>query len=168
MFKFTFAASLAITALIACFPVSAAEPVIGLITKTDSNPYFVKLREAAQAKADSSGAELVALAGAFDGDNEGQVAAIENLVGQGVKGPGGLEAQGDPTGVVQLLQQEGHVGQGFRGFGVVQLGQGVGIERQGHGPAPQAARRLVQQGVGQAGLQGVWNGRDHCACSKAA
>src|SRR3712207_4762691 len=59
---------------------------VGLVTKTDSNPFFVKMREAAQAAADDSGAELVALAGEFDGDNEGQVAAIENLVSQGVDG----------------------------------------------------------------------------------
>ncbi|RKW71946.1 sugar ABC transporter substrate-binding protein [Galactobacter caseinivorans] len=62
------------------------EVKIGLVTKTDANPFFVKLREAAQKQADAKGAKLVALAGAFDGDNEGQVAAIENLVTQGVKG----------------------------------------------------------------------------------
>jgi fructose transport system substrate-binding protein len=59
---------------------------IGLVTKTDSNPFFVKLREAAQAEAKASGSSVIALAGKFDGDNEGQVAAIENLIGQGVKG----------------------------------------------------------------------------------
>jgi fructose transport system substrate-binding protein len=59
---------------------------IGLVTKTDTNPYFVKLREAAKAEADKNNASLIALAGKFDGDNEGQVAAIENLVSQGVKG----------------------------------------------------------------------------------
>lgn len=58
---------------------------IGLVTKTDSNPYFVALRDAAKAEADRSGAELIALAGKFDGDNDGQVAAIENLVQQGAK-----------------------------------------------------------------------------------
>ena len=58
---------------------------IGLVTKTDSNPYFVALRDAAKAEAAKSGAELVALAGKFDGDNDGQVAAIENLVQQGAK-----------------------------------------------------------------------------------
>lgn len=58
---------------------------IGLVTKTDSNPYFVALRDAAKAEADKSGAELLALAGKFDGDNDGQVAAIENLVQQGAK-----------------------------------------------------------------------------------
>src|SRR3954468_20267821 len=59
---------------------------IGLVTKTESNPYFVKLRDAATAAADARGAELIALAGKFDGDNEGQVIAIENLVRQGVSG----------------------------------------------------------------------------------
>jgi fructose transport system substrate-binding protein len=58
---------------------------IGLVTKTDSNPYFVALRDAAKAEADRSGAELVSLAGKFDGDNDGQVAAIENLLQQGAK-----------------------------------------------------------------------------------
>lgn len=66
--------------------VAAGTVKVGLVTKTDSNPFFVKLREAAQAEADKEGAELIALAGEFDGDNEGQVAAIENLVGQGVSG----------------------------------------------------------------------------------
>ncbi|GAA1099195.1 substrate-binding domain-containing protein [Tsukamurella spumae] len=59
---------------------------VGLITKTDTNPFFVKIREAAKKEAEAKGASLVALAGKFDGDNEGQVAAIENLVSQGVKG----------------------------------------------------------------------------------
>lgn len=75
---------------------------VGLITKTDSNPYFVKLREAAQAEADKSGAELIALAGAFDGDNEGQVSAIENMVGQGVKGI--LITPNSSTGVLDAIQ----------------------------------------------------------------
>ncbi|MEV0086474.1 substrate-binding domain-containing protein [Saccharopolyspora sp. NPDC050642] len=57
---------------------------IGLITKTDTNPYFVQLRESAKAAAQARGAEFIALAGQFDGDNDGQVRAIENFVQQGV------------------------------------------------------------------------------------
>ncbi|WP_188991553.1 substrate-binding domain-containing protein [Saccharopolyspora thermophila] len=57
---------------------------IGLITKTDTNPYFVELRESARAAAQASGADFIALAGQFDGDNEGQVRAIENFMQQGV------------------------------------------------------------------------------------
>src|SRR5699024_2971803 len=60
--------------------------VVGLVTKTDSNPFFVQMREAAQDYADENGVELVALAGEFDGDNEGQVTAIENLISQQVDG----------------------------------------------------------------------------------
>ncbi len=56
---------------------------VGLVTKTDSNPYFVTLREAARAEAAKQGADFVALAGKFDGDNDGQVTAIENLIQQG-------------------------------------------------------------------------------------
>ncbi|WP_394298050.1 substrate-binding domain-containing protein [Streptomyces griseus] len=59
---------------------------IGLVTKTETNPYFVTLREAASAAAKENGAKLIALAGRFDGDNEGQVAAMESLISAGVKG----------------------------------------------------------------------------------
>nr|WP_042183742.1 substrate-binding domain-containing protein [Kibdelosporangium sp. MJ126-NF4]CEL15808.1 Fructose ABC transporter, substrate-binding component FrcB [Kibdelosporangium sp. MJ126-NF4]CTQ93733.1 Fructose ABC transporter, substrate-binding component FrcB [Kibdelosporangium sp. MJ126-NF4] len=65
-------------------PADGGKIKVGLVTKTDSNPYFVALRDSAKAEAERAGAELVALAGKFDGDNEGQVAAIENLVQQGV------------------------------------------------------------------------------------
>jgi len=59
---------------------------IGLVTKTDSNPFFAKMREGARAKADELGVKLQAFAGKYDGDNESQVAAIENLISSGVKG----------------------------------------------------------------------------------
>ncbi len=62
------------------------EVKVGLVTKTETNPYFVKLRQSAQAEAKKQGASLVALAGKFDGDNAGQVTAIENLVQQQVDG----------------------------------------------------------------------------------
>jgi fructose transport system substrate-binding protein len=60
--------------------------IIGLITKTDTNPFFVKMREGAQAEADAKGATLMTAAGKFDGDNESQVTAIENMINAGVKG----------------------------------------------------------------------------------
>lgn len=66
---------------------AASGPVtIGLITKTDTNPFFVKMREGAQKQADAKGAKLVTAAGKFDGDNASQVTAIENMVTSGVKG----------------------------------------------------------------------------------
>jgi fructose transport system substrate-binding protein len=60
--------------------------LIGLVTKTEVNPYFVKLRQAANAQAEKHGAKLIARFGKFDGDNEGQVAAVEDLISAGVKG----------------------------------------------------------------------------------
>jgi fructose transport system substrate-binding protein len=58
---------------------------IGLITKTDSNPYFVSMRSAAQDEADKMGADLTAAAGTADGDNDSQVTAIQNMIASGVK-----------------------------------------------------------------------------------
>jgi fructose transport system substrate-binding protein len=59
---------------------------VGLITKTDTNPFFVRMREGAERAAKEKGAQLVTAAGKFDGDNTGQVTAIENMVASGVKG----------------------------------------------------------------------------------
>ncbi|GAA4040544.1 sugar ABC transporter substrate-binding protein [Streptomyces shaanxiensis] len=59
---------------------------VGLITKTDTNPFFVKMKEGAEKAAKENGAELSTAAGKFDGDNAGQVTALENMVAAGVKG----------------------------------------------------------------------------------
>ncbi len=63
-----------------------AADIVGLITKTETNPFFVKMREGAEAKAKELGIQLIAAAGKYDGDNDGQVAAIENLISAGAKG----------------------------------------------------------------------------------
>ncbi|MEO6501706.1 MAG: substrate-binding domain-containing protein [Jatrophihabitantaceae bacterium] len=63
----------------------SASVKIGLVTKTDSNPYFVSMRTAAQQEASKMGAQLVAAAGTADGDNASQVTAIENMIASGVK-----------------------------------------------------------------------------------
>lgn len=65
---------------------ASAQISIGLITKTDTNPFFVKMREGAQAMANKLGVKLYTAAGRYDGDNASQVAAIENMVTLGVKG----------------------------------------------------------------------------------
>ena len=64
----------------------AEEVIVGLITKTETNPFFVKMREGAQAKAKELGLDLRTFAGKYDGDNDAQVAAIENLISAGAKG----------------------------------------------------------------------------------
>ena len=62
------------------------QTIVGLITKTDTNPFFVKMKEGAQKEATAKGATLQSAAGKFDGDNASQVTAIENMVAGGVKG----------------------------------------------------------------------------------
>jgi fructose transport system substrate-binding protein len=68
-------------------PTPAADPtVVGLITKTETNPFFVKMKEGAAAESQKLGAKLLTGAGAKDGDNEGQVTAMENMINAGAKG----------------------------------------------------------------------------------
>jgi fructose transport system substrate-binding protein len=57
-------------------PASAGDVLVGLITKTVDNPFFVKMREGARAKADELGVQFQAFAGKYDGDNETRVAAV--------------------------------------------------------------------------------------------
>jgi len=89
MSRFTFT-KLAVAGAVA-LGVMAASPawaadIVGLITKTEGNPFFVKMREGAQAKAKELGLDLRTFAGKYDGDNDSQVAAIENLIAAGAKG----------------------------------------------------------------------------------
>ncbi|MEU3244391.1 MULTISPECIES: substrate-binding domain-containing protein [unclassified Streptomyces] len=65
---------------------SSGDAKVGLITKTDTNPYFVKMREGAEQAAKSAHVDLSTAAGKFDGDNASQVTALENMVASGVKG----------------------------------------------------------------------------------
>ena len=63
------------------------DPVkVGLITKTETNPFFVKMKEGATSAGESAGAEVQSFAGKKDGDNESQVAAVESLISAGAKG----------------------------------------------------------------------------------
>lgn len=67
-------------------PAAAADVGACLITKTDTNPFFVKMKEGATAKAGELGVTLKSYAGKIDGDNESQVAAIESCIADGAKG----------------------------------------------------------------------------------
>jgi fructose transport system substrate-binding protein len=78
-------------------------PVVGLITKTEGNPFFVKMREGAQEKADELGLQLRSFAGEFDGDNESQIAAIESLMAAGAAGFAIVPS--DSSAIVPTIQQ---------------------------------------------------------------
>jgi fructose transport system substrate-binding protein len=81
---------------------------VGLVTKTDTNPYFVELRASAKAAADAQGADFSALAGQFDGDNDGQVRAIENLIQQGANTI--LITPSSSTGVLDAISRAREAG----------------------------------------------------------
>ena len=57
-----------------------------LITKTDTNPFFVKMKEGATEAAAENGIALSTYAGKYDGDVETQVAAVETCIASGAKG----------------------------------------------------------------------------------
>ena len=65
---------------------ASAETGACLITKTDTNPFFVKMKEGAEAKAAELGITLKSYAGKIDGDHEAQVSAIEACIADGAKG----------------------------------------------------------------------------------
>ncbi|NCO20895.1 MAG: sugar ABC transporter substrate-binding protein [Rhodobacterales bacterium] len=74
-----------------------------LITKTDTNPFFVKMREGAEARAAELGITLNSYAGTVDGDHESQVAAIETCIAAGASGI--LLTASDTSAIVGAVQQ---------------------------------------------------------------
>ncbi len=82
---------------------SAADISACLITKTDTNPFFVKMREGAESKAAELGITLNSYAGKVDGDHETQVAAIETCIANGAKGI--LLTASDTSSIVPAVQQ---------------------------------------------------------------
>ena len=70
------AVSVAVAAAAGLAFAQSAQPVIGLITKTETNPFFVKMKEGAQKAATAGGAKLLSGAGKTDGDNAGQAALL--------------------------------------------------------------------------------------------
>jgi len=82
---------------------AGAADLVGLITKTNNNPFFVKMKEGAEAKAKELGLEFQSFAGKYDGDNDGQVAAVESLIAAGAKGI--LITPSDTKAIVPTIKQ---------------------------------------------------------------
>jgi len=81
------AAALAGAAVLAMIAGSAsAADLACLITKNNTNPFFVKMKQGAEAAATAAGLEFQAYAGEKDGDAAPQITAIENCVAGGAKG----------------------------------------------------------------------------------
>ncbi|WP_099867320.1 sugar ABC transporter substrate-binding protein [Pararhizobium haloflavum] len=73
-----------------------------LITKTDINPFFVKMKEGATAKAEELGMELATYAGRVDGDHQTQVQAVETCIASGADGI--LITASDTKAIVDVVQ----------------------------------------------------------------
>lgn len=84
-------------------PAMSQDIIVGLITKTDTNPFFVMMRNGAQETADELGVELRSFAGAYDGDNEAQIEAIESLIA--AEAAGILITPSDTAGIVPAVQR---------------------------------------------------------------
>ena len=94
----------ALFVMVALLPAYARQqPVIGLITKTETNPFFVKMREGATEAARAKGATLMTASGRYDGDNASQVTAIENMVAAGAKAI--LITPSDTKGIVPAIRK---------------------------------------------------------------
>lgn len=90
--------------LIATAPAVAQEETIAcLITKTDTNPFFVKMKEGAAERAAELGITLKSYAGRIDGDHESQVTAIESCIADGAKGI--LITASDTSSIVSSVQR---------------------------------------------------------------
>jgi fructose transport system substrate-binding protein len=71
---------------LATTPALAKDVSACLITKTDTNPYFVTMKKGAVEKAKELGVSLKTYAGKYDGDNQSQVDAIETCIAAHVDG----------------------------------------------------------------------------------
>ncbi|MCM2294833.1 sugar ABC transporter substrate-binding protein [Rhodoferax sp.] len=83
--QFSNALLLSTLALATSAAFAANVPIIGLITKTETNPFFVKMKEGARAEAAKASAKLMSAAGKIDGDTAGQITALENMASAGAK-----------------------------------------------------------------------------------
>ena len=79
-------AALVGVALTSFASVASAGTLACLITKNNTNPFFVKMKEGAAAAAKDAGLDFQAYAGEKDGDAAPQITAIENCVAAGAKG----------------------------------------------------------------------------------
>jgi len=73
-------------ALLASVGTASAADLACLITKNNTNPFFVMMKQGAEAAATAAGLDFLAFAGVTDGDAAPQITAIENCVAAGAKG----------------------------------------------------------------------------------
>jgi len=88
LLAFAAATALATTSLAACGGGSGSggDSGVALITKTDTNPFFVAMQEGASKAAKDNGLDLTTGAGKEDGDSDTQIKLIEDAIARGDSG----------------------------------------------------------------------------------
>lgn len=81
---------------------------IGLITKQETNPFWVTMREVAQETAEEHDVKLLTAAGNSDVDNRSQVAALQYMASRGAKGI--LIAPADSEAIVPAIEEARQAG----------------------------------------------------------
>jgi len=84
-------------------PTNAEQINACLITRTDTNPFYIKMKAGAEKEAAELGIVLKTYAGKVDGDNESQVAAIETCIADGARGI--LIAPSDTKAIVPSVKK---------------------------------------------------------------
>ena len=67
-------------------PAAGGDVAVSLITKDSTNPFFVAMQNGAKQSAEKLGVNLTVASGKQEGDDQGQIDAIENAIAQGQKG----------------------------------------------------------------------------------
>ena len=76
---------------------------VGLIVKRNTNPFWVTMKDTAEATADDDNVKLLTAAGKSDIDNDSQVAALARMTAEGAKGI--MITPADSTAIVPAIEK---------------------------------------------------------------
>jgi fructose transport system substrate-binding protein len=93
---------LALTVVLAGCGAPDTRPGVSLILKTQTNPFFIAMREAAEAQATKQGVRLSVAAGIQDGDTQNQINQIYTAI---ARGDDGILITSNGSAVNQALRQ---------------------------------------------------------------
>ena len=84
------------------------EVTVGLIVKRNTNPFWVTMKDTAEATADDDDVKLLTAAGTSDVDNASQVAALASMTAKGAKGI--MITPADSTAIVPAIEKARRAG----------------------------------------------------------
>jgi fructose transport system substrate-binding protein len=96
------------TALLGACGEDQEQMSVGLIVKRNTNPFWVTMKDTAEATADDDNVKLLTAAGRSDVDNESQVAAMARMTAEGAKGI--LITPADSKAIVPAIEKARRAG----------------------------------------------------------